>query len=90
MEELEVTWERALTVWWSLAWRSALIGFLVALVIGVAVGLLGRVLHLDPRFVSRLLRLTGIICGVAAAIWAMKHVLAKKFKDFRIVLLPVD
>jgi len=28
--------------------------------------------------------------GAGAAVWSVKHVLAKKFKDFRIVLRPLD
>ena len=27
LEELEVTWLRAATVWWAFVWRSLLIGF---------------------------------------------------------------
>ncbi len=90
MEELEVTWERAVTVWWCVAWRSALFGFLGALAIGLVITFFGGALHLDPRFIHRLLRLVGIVAGAGAAVWSVKHVLAKKFRDFRIVLAPLD
>ncbi|MGC9966702.1 MAG: hypothetical protein ABSE08_14960 [Syntrophobacteraceae bacterium] len=90
MEELEVTWERALTVWWSVAWRSGLFGFLAALAIGLVITFFGGALHLNPQFIQRLLRLVGIVVGAGAAVWSVKHVLAKKFKDFRIVLRPLD
>ena len=90
MEELEVTWERAVTVWWSVTWRSAVIGTLAALITGLGIGFFGGLLNLNQLFVSRLLRLAGVVCGISAAIWAVKHVLAKKFRDFRIVLLPLD
>ncbi|MFZ0928425.1 MAG: hypothetical protein WAN11_07480 [Syntrophobacteraceae bacterium] len=90
MGDLEVSWERAVTVWWSIAWRSAVLGFLTALAIGFVIGFLGRALHLDPRFMHRLSLLAGIATGVTVGIWVVKQVLAKRFKDFRIVLLPLD
>jgi hypothetical protein len=34
--------------------------------------------------------LAGIAAGVTVGIWVVKQVLAKRFKDFRIVLLPLD
>lgn len=90
MEELEVTWEKALTVWWSVAWRTVLFGFLAGLALGFATGLFGKILHLDPRFLSRLSILASILASVVIGIWVVKHILARRFEDFRIVLLPLD
>jgi high-affinity Fe2+/Pb2+ permease len=90
MEGLEVTWERALTVWWSVTWRSALLGLAAGFGIGIAIAVFGGMLNLNPRFVSRLVRLAGVISGLSSAIWALKHVLVMKFRDFKIVLLPLD
>jgi membrane glycosyltransferase len=90
MEELKVTWEKALTVWWSVAWRTVLFGFLAGLALGFVIGFFGGILHLDPRFLSRLSILAGIVTSVVVGIWAVKHILARRFKDFRIVLLPLD
>jgi membrane glycosyltransferase len=90
MEELEVTWEKALTVWWSVAWRTVLFGFLAGLALGFVTGLFGKILHLDPRFLSRLSILASILASVVIGIWVVKHILARRFKDFRIVLLPLD
>ncbi len=90
MEELEVGWERAAIVWWSIAWRTALLGFLAALALGFLIGFLGSALHLNTRFTYRLSLLTGIAAGAAVGILVVKQVLAKRFKDFRIALLPLD
>jgi hypothetical protein len=90
MEELEVTWERALTVWWSIAWRSGLFGFLAAFGIGIVIGFFGALLHFKPLFLHRLSFLTGILTGASVGIWAVKRVLAKKFAEFRIVLAAQD
>ncbi|HYA39769.1 MAG TPA: hypothetical protein VEF34_00570 [Syntrophobacteraceae bacterium] len=90
MEEFRVTWERALTVWWSIAWRSTLFGFLAAFAIGFAIAFFGAILHFNERFLQRLSILAGILTGSAVGIWAVKRVLAKRFTEFRIVLLPPD
>ncbi len=90
MEELKVTWEKALTVWWSVAWRIVLFGFLAGLALGFAIGVFGAMLHLNRGFLSRLSILTSFLTSAVVGIWAIKNSLTKRFKDFRIVLLPLD
>jgi len=90
MEELKVTWEKALTVWWSVAWRTVLFGFLAGLTLGFVIGFFGAMLHLNRDFLSRLSILTGILTSVVVGIWAVKKILTRRFRDFRIVLLPLD
>jgi hypothetical protein len=90
MEELKATWEKALTVWWSVAWRTVLFGFLAGLPLGFAIGFFGAMLHLNRGFLSRLSILTSFLTSAVVGIWAIKNSLTKRFKDFRIVLLPLD
>ena len=62
----------------------------LSIALGFVIGFIGGILHFDPRFLSRLSILAGIVTSVVVGIWAVKHVLAGRFKDFRIVLLPLD
>jgi hypothetical protein len=87
MEELEVTWLRAATVWWSIFWRS----FVIALVAGAAAGfVIGIALASIGRgdLVEYWGRLIGVVVAVPAGVWAVKTVLGKEYRQFRIALVP--
>lgn len=90
MDELKVTWERAVAVWWSITWRSTLLVFAAALGTGFLIGLFGAMLHLDKGFLHRLSLLAGVVGGAAIGIWVVKRVLTKRFSDFRIVLKSLE
>jgi hypothetical protein len=92
--ELEVTWPRALRVWWALAWRSFLaipLAGALGCVIGFVMGLLGPLLHVDQRRVMFAIQLVvmpmGAAIGVLVGIWATRAVLRKSFREFRIALI---
>jgi hypothetical protein len=91
---VEVTWTRAVKVFWSLLWRSALWWALI----GVAVA--GPVWFFslppagapDPDATFRLTPDTlpfvaiGTIVGVFIEVWIVKTVMGQAYSDFRIVL----
>jgi ABC-type phosphate/phosphonate transport system permease subunit len=87
MEQLEVTWLRATMVWWSIFWRSLVIaiaaGAVAGFVIGVALAAIGR-----SDLVEIWGRLIGVVVAVPAGIWAVRSVLKKEYRQFRIVLVP--
>lgn len=87
MQELEVTWRRAIKVWWSITWRvviySALLGFIISFPLGVGSAALG----LAPKMVGMVSQIIGSLCGLVIAVWA---VLGKHYSDFRIILVPSD
>jgi hypothetical protein len=87
MKELEVTWNRALTVWWSLAWRGLLFGFLAGLLAGFIIGFFGRLLGIDRGLVNSLSKLAGIVVSIPVGMWVVRVVLRKKFSEFRITLV---
>ena len=86
--QAEATWNMALKVWWSFAWRSILISFLVALGLGFIGGIIKVILErgfdINAAFVTTLMVLISFVIGLAVQIWVMKKVLNMKFSDFEI------
>jgi hypothetical protein len=85
---LEVTWFRAMKVWWSLGWRAILFGALAGGVAGFVIGLLGAAAGVPSEQISRYGGLAGIAVGIPVGIWVVRIVLRKSWSDFRIVLVP--
>ncbi|HKI61917.1 MAG TPA: hypothetical protein VKA31_06450, partial [Mariprofundaceae bacterium] len=79
VKEIEITWGRALKIWWSLVWRGVLFGMLGGAVVGFVVGALG----VSPKDTT----LIGMIIGVPIGIWVVKNVVGKSYSDFRLVLV---
>lgn len=86
MEELEVTWGRAARIWWSIAWRSALaagvVGIAIGVLVGIALGAAGR-----PDLARQFGQLLGIAVAIPVGIWAVKAVLSKEYRQFRVALI---
>ncbi len=87
--KLEVTWGRALTVWWSLAWRSIVLGGLAGAIagafIGMIAGLLGQVEKAQTWG-----SYVGQIVSIPVSMIVVKIILKKKWKKFSIVLVPKE
>jgi hypothetical protein len=83
---LDVTWTRAMKVWWALVWRAALAGLVVGAILGalggIGVALTGRG---DPGTVGGAL---GTIGSLPASIYVVRQILRKRFRDFTIRLVP--
>jgi ABC-type dipeptide/oligopeptide/nickel transport system permease component len=90
MEELEITWLRALKVWWSIVWRTLLYSLIISILVGIPIGIAAATLGLDQESAARLGRSLGSLLGLFIAVWVVKIVLGKSFSDFRIVLVPSD
>jgi hypothetical protein len=86
---VEVTWGRALKVWWSLAWRTVLFGGLAGALMG---GILGAVLGMagrSPQEIAGVTTWAGIFVGIPVGVWVVRGVLNRSWSDFRIALVPV-
>ena len=82
MQEVEITWGRAIKVWWSIMWRGSVYGFIAGFVAIFTVGEILTVSELETWGVP-----ISIIAGIPAWMWAVKTVLAKSYSDFRVALL---
>ena len=79
MQEVEVTWGRAIKVWWTLVWRGTLIGVGFGAVLGFTLGLLG----VQPELIAPI----SLIFAIPIGWWVVKMVLEIHYSDFRLALL---
>jgi len=88
--ELEVTWGRAIRIWWSYLWRSIIAMIVAAVFGGIAgaiVGVIGAILKLPLQGIQILSGILGIVIGLAVSIVPIKLILGKDYGEFRLVLL---
>lgn len=90
MSEIEVTWGRVVKVWWSLAWRGILFGFLAGAGAGFVIGFLGAMGGMSRESTSLYSMLAGGAVGVPIGLWVVKTVLSKRFSDFRLALISTS
>lgn len=90
MEEIEITWLRALKIWWSIVWRILLYSAAFSVLVGIPIGIAAAALGLDPEAAGQVGRILGTLMGLVIAVWVVKIVMGKSFSDFRIVLVPSD
>ena len=90
--ELKVTWKRTRSVWWLLCWRGGVVGFGGGYAIATAVASVA--LSLAPGLPFPVAESYGLFVGF---IWLFlvyllvtQSALRKRYKTFRIVLVPVS
>jgi hypothetical protein len=87
MRELELTWQRLLSIWWAAAWRSC-IGFLLIMGIAALVGLAWRSTGW-PEGNARLVgQIVGAIGSLVIGFVVLRMMLLNRYRDFRIALIP--
>jgi hypothetical protein len=89
VDGLEVTWGRAAKVWWSLAWRTVVVGFLAGGLLGAVLGVVLAVAGKSPQEIAAVTTWAGFAVGLPVAIWAVRSVLKSSWSDFRIALVCV-
>lgn len=87
MEIVEVTWGRALKVWWTMSWRCLVFGMLAGAGCGLVMGIIGGILGMDPNARSVLTMLVTIPVSIFVGIWVIKGVLYKRYSDFSVVCI---
>ena len=85
MQELEPTWQHALSVWWLLVWRGSVGGLLIGGLAGFIFGLVGGMMHMPMDTITRV-----ILGGVVGSIWGIgvRMALRKQYGKFHIALVP--
>ena len=82
MEQIELTLERTMPIWWAFAWRAFLISMLAGLVLGAIVGVAG-----SPQLGGAVGSLLGLFAAIPVSIWAMKSALSKTYGIYSVVLI---
>jgi tellurite resistance protein TehA-like permease len=81
----DVTWERALRVWWALVWRTMIFGMVAGAILGAIAGV-GTVItgRGNPHTIGFAL---GWLASIPVSIYAVRQVLRKRFRTFSIRLV---
>jgi hypothetical protein len=87
MQELELTRERVMGVWWLLAWRALLGGWLLAVALAFLLGAAGDRLGLDFPTTAAIVTVISWLAGLTWGFFVVKMALKKKYKDFRLALV---
>jgi len=88
MQELEPTWQRALSVWWLIAWRAGLGSLAMGAAAGFILGFIGAIVGV-PRDVSSVgAGLLGFVIAIVWGVIVVRMALRKKYGEFRIALIP--
>ena len=78
---MQISWKQTFAVWWSLFWRSTVLGFVVGCVIGGIIGIGLAAKGYSPNEVHELIEryrlLLGYAIGVIASIAAVKLAIQK-------------
>ncbi len=86
METRQITFERTLSIWWSLVWRatlvSALVGFILGAIGGLVVALLGY-----PHQGAVVGGILGSLGSIPASMWALYAALNKSHRGYAVVLV---
>ena len=87
MQELDPTWRRTLSVWWLVMWRGLLGGTAIGFAIGFVVGAIRMALG-----IPQLSQAVPILGAITAGLWfllVVRMALRKRYKGFRIALVPI-
>ena len=90
MEEIQATWEHAAKIWWSWVWRAVLWAIPASAAFGFVAGFIMALtgIPIEPNKVY--IQIIGGLIGVYFAIFAMKIILTKQFKGYRLALVKTD
>jgi len=88
--ELDVTWKRAIRVWWAYLWRSLIVVIVGSVLAGIVGGIIGFIMSMmgaDGDSISMLVMPIGMLIGILISIVPIKLILGKDFGEFRLVLI---
>src|SRR6266498_2350041 len=91
--ELEITWNRALRVWWSFFWLllvALAVAFILSIGVGMSFGHLTVALDLPPHIMMPLGRFIGWCMGMLTTVVPIRLILGKRFRRFRLVLISTE
>ena len=86
MEEIELTLERTMPIWWAFAWRAFLVSMLAGFVLGAIGGFIVSMAG-SPQLGGAVGSLLGFFAAIPVSIWAMKSALSKTYGNYSVVLV---
>jgi hypothetical protein len=86
MEEIELTLEKTMPIWWAFAWRAVLVSMLAGFFLGAMGGFIVGVAG-SPQLAGAVGSLLGFFGGIPVSIWALKAALSKTYGNNSIALV---
>lgn len=85
MQELEITWQRAVHIWWAWLWRAIALSFVCGIAIGFVLGFVGAMLGFDDLTVLSVV--LGLVVSVVSGVAMLVTALKKNYPGFRVALV---
>lgn len=89
IKEVEVSWKKAAIVWWAYIWRSIVIIFPVAFLIGAILGVIMIIIDIPIEQNRIYLNILGGIIWIAVSFLILKNLFSKDLGGFRLALIKV-
>ena len=89
MEEVPITWQRVLSIFWLYTWRSFLGALLIGGILGFVLGFFGALLRFESATVRSTISIIVVPVVIVWTFYVMRMALHKKFRDFRIALIAL-
>ena len=87
---VEVTWKRALRIWFSLTWSSLFFGSLLCYIVGFIIGFIGGIVGENLILFRTANIIINCFVGIAVGVWVTSLIFKKQFSDFQIALITKE
>ena len=91
--ELEITWNRAIRIWWSYLWRNLIaivVAMIIVMILGFIIGFIMGAMGFPILTIQLVTAPLGFLLGLGISVVPMKMILGKDFGEFRLVLLAKE
>lgn len=86
-DPLEMSWERALSIWWAFVWRAVVASALIGAVVGAIGGGMIAVVTGSAEFSGIVGGVLGYAGSIPASVWALRTSLRKRYRHFQVGLV---
>ena len=87
MQELEPTWQRALSVWWFILWRGIVGSVLLSIAIIALVDALAALIGIESKALNMIGALVVWLGSIVWGVVVVRMALQKRYRDFRLTLI---
>ena len=87
MQELEPTWQRALSVWWLILWRGTVGSVLLSIAIIALVDALAALIGIESKALNMIGALVVWLGSIVWGVVVVRMALQKRYRDFRLTLI---
>lgn len=85
--QMSPKWGVVARVWWLIFWRGTAISIAAGTVVGFIVGLISKLLGLDPGLKTAIIAVAGATLGLLGGLLAVSMALRKRYRGFRLVIV---